>query len=132
MELPPESYWTAVANVVPQRPYGPGGQEIRPGTKHFAPGAKVYIIDWFAGTCTRVVAVGLHRQSKRMIRVVMAVDHLESFRAQVCYAPVVIAHINAHFAPPDDIRRLSQEFAEQLRDVLPIWKAEMQQPKPAA
>nr|GFD56498.1 hypothetical protein [Tanacetum cinerariifolium] len=45
MPQEPESYWTAVANIVRERPYGPGGAEIRLGTKHFAPGAKVYIID---------------------------------------------------------------------------------------
>jgi hypothetical protein len=34
--------WCPVANVVRERTYGPGGKEIRRGSKHFAPGAKLY------------------------------------------------------------------------------------------
>jgi hypothetical protein len=40
------SVWCIVANIVHERPYGPGGQEVRRGTKHFAPGAKVVILDF--------------------------------------------------------------------------------------
>ena len=69
----PESYWTAVGNIVRERPYGPGGTEIRFGTKHFAPGAKVYVINWYAGLCRRIVVVGLHRKSKRLITLALDV-----------------------------------------------------------
>ena len=116
------SYWTAVANVVPAKPHGPGCAETRLARAHFAPGAKVYIIDWFPGTCSRVVVVGLHRRTKRMIKLVFAVELLEYFRSQVCYVPAVIEQIDKHFSAAE-LHRLSQEFAEQLRDVLPIWKA---------
>ena len=118
-----ESYWTAVANVVQHRRYGPDGAETRPASVHFAPGAKIYVIDWFPGMCSRVVVVGLHRKTKRMIKLVFAVELLENFRSQVCYVPAVIELIKAHF-PADEIHRLNREFSEQLRDVLPIWKAE--------
>ncbi len=117
-----ESYWTAVANVVLARPVGAGGPPGRPASAHFAPGAKVYIIDWFPGTCSRVVIVGLHRRTKRMLKLVFAVELLENFRAQVCYVPAVIELIKTHF-PAAELHRLNREFAEQLRDVLPVWKA---------
>ncbi|HEY7093930.1 MAG TPA: hypothetical protein VH393_12160, partial [Ktedonobacterales bacterium] len=35
--------WTPVANIVEERSYGPEGAETRQGTKHFQPGAKVYV-----------------------------------------------------------------------------------------
>ena len=35
----PGPSWCAVANVVEDRPFGPGGVETRHGTRHFAPGA---------------------------------------------------------------------------------------------
>jgi hypothetical protein len=35
--------WAPVANIVEERSYGPGGAEARRGTKHFQPGAKVYV-----------------------------------------------------------------------------------------
>jgi hypothetical protein len=117
-----ESYWTAVANVVPARRYGIGSAEMRLASPHFAPGAKVYIIDWFPGTCSRVVVVGLHRQTKRLMKLVMAVELLENFKVKVCYVPAVIEKIKAHY-PPDEIHRLNREFAENLCEVLPIWKA---------
>jgi hypothetical protein len=118
-----ETYWTAVANVMPDRPYGPGGIERRPASKHFAPGAKVYIIDYFPGTCNRVMVVGLHCKTKRMIKLVFAVDFLENFKPKVCYTPAVISLIQEHFAS-DDITRLTKEFADFLCATLPFWKEE--------
>ena len=118
-----ESYWTAVANVILERPYGPGGTEIRYASNHFAPGTKVYIIDIFGGMCERVIIVGLHRKTKRMIKLVIAVELLENFKAKVCYVPAVIEKIKEHY-PPAGIHRLTQEFAQTLCEVLPIWKAD--------
>ena len=116
-------YWTAVANIVPERPFGPGGAAMRRASEHFAPGAKVYIIDWFSGTCSRVVVVGLHRQTKRMMKLVIAVELLENFRAKVCYVPAVIAKIEEHIRT-GTYSQLDQAFAENLCETLPIWKAE--------
>jgi hypothetical protein len=33
--------WCPLANVVAERRSGPGGAEVRQGTRHFTPGAKV-------------------------------------------------------------------------------------------
>jgi hypothetical protein len=117
------SYWTAEANVVSERPFGPGGAEMRPASKHFAPGAKVYIIDWFPGTCSRVVVVGLNRKTKRMMKLVVAVELLENFRAKVCYVPAVIAKIEEH-SQTGASSQLDKTLAETLCAVLPLWKAE--------
>lgn len=40
----PPSRWCLVGNVVEERPCGEGGKEIRRGTRHFAPGAKVHCL----------------------------------------------------------------------------------------
>jgi hypothetical protein len=127
------SYWTAVANIVRERPYGPGGAEIRLGTKHFAPGAKVYIIDWFPGTCERIAVVGLHRKAKQLIAIVIDVKLVENLRAKVCYAPAVIAKIKDYYQA-EDLSFLTQEFADTLCQTLPFWQAQEwrhAQPKPA-
>jgi len=35
--------WCPVAHMVAERPYGPGGGETKRGSRHFAPGAKLYV-----------------------------------------------------------------------------------------
>lgn len=119
----PESCWTAVANIVRERPYGPGGAEIRLGTKHFAPGAKVYIIGWFPGTCERITVVGLHRKAKQLIAIVIDVKLVENLRAKVCYVPAVIAKIK-DYHQTEDLSILTQEFADTLCKTLPFWQAQ--------
>ena len=58
-------YWVIIANVVKERPYGPGGIEKKEGTKLFRGGSKIHIIDWYPGTCDSVEVIGHHRKSKR-------------------------------------------------------------------
>jgi hypothetical protein len=123
----PESYWTAVGNIVRERPYGPGGADIRFGTKHFAPGAKVYIINWYAGLCRRIVVVGLHRKSKRLITLALDVRLVENLRPKVCYDPAVIAKLKEYFTPtpryhPGTLDSLTQAFAEQVCAAIPHWQ----------
>lgn len=122
-----ESYWTAVGNIVRERTYGPGGAETRLGTKHFAPGAKVYIINWYAGMCRRIIVVGLHRKSKRFITLALDVRLVENLRPKVCYDPAVIAKLKEHFSPkphfyPGTIESLTQSFAQRVCATIPQWQ----------
>jgi hypothetical protein len=125
-EVAPESCWTAVANIIRERPYGPGGAEIRYGTKHFAPGAKVYIIDWYAGMCKRIVVVGLQRKSKRYITLTIDVRLVENLRPKVCYDPTVIAKFKEHYSTPQGRSHyadwLTKEFAETVCESIPCWQ----------
>jgi hypothetical protein len=126
-EAPPESCWIAVANIIRERHYGPGGAEIRLGTKHFAPGAKVYIIDWYGGMCQRIVVVGLHRKSKRYITLTIDVRLVENLRPKVCYDPTVIAKFKEHYPskPQGRFRYtdwLTKEFAETVCQAIPHWQ----------
>lgn len=116
-----EAYWTALGNIVRERPFGPGGLETRLGTKHFAPGAKVYIIDWYAGMAERVIVIGQHRKSKKLIRLVIDVKLLETLRPKVCYSPAVIQKIKEHYSP-ERLSHLTREFAETICQTLPYWQ----------
>ncbi|MCA8830407.1 hypothetical protein [Hymenobacter pini] len=123
----PESYWTAVGNIIRERPYGPDGAETRYGTKHFAPGAKVYIIDWYPGMCESIVVVGQHRKSKRLITLSLDVRLVENLRAKVCYNPTVIAKFKEHYSPKahynaGPINALTKELAETMCRAIPQWQ----------
>lgn len=122
-----ESYWTAVGNIVRERPYGPSGAEIRLGTKHFAPGAKVYIIDWYGGMCQRIIVVGMHRKSKQLITLALDVRLVENLRAKVCYDPNAIAKFKQHYSHQSRTTRgslhgLSKENAEKVCQSIPYWQ----------
>ncbi len=97
--------WCVAANVVNERPYGPGGAEVRRGTRHFAPGAKVYVFHFFWGMGgEQVTVVGRHRKSRRFITLIMPAAHLANWRAELVYSPNVIRHVL-------DDRQVAGEFA---------------------
>lgn len=86
--------WCVAANVVRERPYGPGGGAVRRGTKHFAPGAKVFVFDFYWGMGgEQVTVVGRHRKSKRYITLTMRTAHLANWRAELVYSPHVIRQV---------------------------------------
>ena len=86
--------WCVAANVVPERPYGPGGAEVRRRTNHFSPGAKVHVVDFFWGVGgERVTVVGRHRGAKRFVTLHMDADHLANWRAELVYSPHIIGEV---------------------------------------
>jgi hypothetical protein len=64
--------------------------DIRHGTKHFAPGTKVYCFRplWGDGY-EKILVVGLGRRSRRYIAVVVSWTALTNWRAQLVYSPAV-------------------------------------------
>ena len=89
--------WCAVANVVESRPFGPGGIEIRHGTKHFAPGAKVYLITGYWGMGGRSVTVfGRRRGTHRFIKLDIRSDYLRNWRTELAYSPTVTGLLEEH------------------------------------
>ncbi len=86
----PAPFWCLVANVRAQRPSGPGGVEVRRGTKHFASGTKVYCFRplWGDGY-EKILVVGLSRRSRRYIAVVVSWRALTNWRAKLVYSPAV-------------------------------------------
>ena len=109
--------WCVVANVVMERPYGPGGVEKRRGTKHFAPGAKVYVYDFFWGVGgENVTVMGRHRKSHRFIQLSMPAKHLANWRAELVYSPAVAKVIreNAEFGSLDAGSERARRRAEEI------------------
>ena len=82
-----EGLWSVVANIKKERPFGPGGNETKVGTRQFRGGTKVYIAGCFPGMCNAVVAIGLHRHSRQWITCCVDVRHVENFRVRLVYHP---------------------------------------------
>ncbi len=86
--------WCVAANVLIERGYGPGGAEKRRGPKHFAPGAKVFVYEFFWGMGGEsVTVIGRHRKSHRFIRLTMPAKHLANWRAELVYSPYVARQV---------------------------------------
>jgi len=118
----PEPVWCVVANVITERPYGPDGAEIRSGTKHFRPGAKLYIIDAYSGMSENVIVIGRHRGSNLYCRMVVPVWHLENFRVKLAYSPQVIQLANEHFSTRRIKTGWSEQEALQMCEAFPLWQ----------
>jgi hypothetical protein len=83
-----------VANVAEETASGEGGLEVRAGARHFAAGAKVWVLppQWGDGGDQLIVA-GHHRGTRGrrgLARMVMPRRHLTGFRVQGVYSPAVI------------------------------------------
>ncbi|MFT9669976.1 hypothetical protein ACMZ5F_15785 [Streptomyces rhizosphaericola] len=86
----PEPLWLIAANVVRRRRYGDGGQELRPGTKAYRGGTKVYVIGARPGGHEQVTTVGPGRHTGAYITLDMATRHLHTFRATLVRSPAVL------------------------------------------
>lgn len=86
--------WCITANVVEQRPYGPGGEQARRGIRLFGPGAKVWVPDGYAGMgYETVVVIGRTRHSPRHAVVSVDTKFLTKFRVKLVYSPAVLHRI---------------------------------------
>jgi hypothetical protein len=113
--------WAAVANVREACRKGPGGAELRNGTKHFRGGAKVYVIDAFRGTCHTVTVIGQHRKSRKWMCLHMPAHHLENLRPKLVYSPTVQTMMREHYAASGRTEPPGREYVEELCAVLPHW-----------
>ena len=85
--------WAPVANIVEERSYGPGGAEARRGTRHFQPGAKVYVnVNTRLGHFKKMSfeVIGHHRASHRHVTMVVRASWLTRWRVELVYIPHVI------------------------------------------
>lgn len=90
-----EPVWLVAANVVAWRRCGVGGQELRPGTKCFEGGAKVYVAGAYWGPGgDRVTVVGRERHTGRWIVIDMATRHLHGFRPKLVHTPRVLERLS--------------------------------------
>ena len=81
--------WVVVVNVVTERMWGEN-REIRTGTKHFRPGAKIYVRQ---SKDESAVIVGRHRASAQWMQIWIPTRHLFNPRVELVYSPGVLAHL---------------------------------------
>ncbi|MFE2549687.1 hypothetical protein ACFXGI_14220 [Streptomyces sp. NPDC059355] len=88
-EDPLEPLWMLAANVVRWRRLGEGGQVLRPGTKTFAGGARVYVFDMPDGG-DHCLVVGRPRHTRRSVQAYVHTRHLHTFRPKLVRSPAVL------------------------------------------
>ncbi|MEU4217405.1 hypothetical protein [Actinoplanes sp. NPDC026623] len=93
-----------MANVVDERPAGPGGEETKRGLRIFRPDAKVYVVDGFGGMgWETVTVVGQARKSARWVTAHVQAKNLHNFRVKLVYTPASLRRITQLRRPkPDD------------------------------
>jgi len=116
--------WCPVANMVRERPYGPGGRELRRGSKHFAPGAKLYCFPalWGDGY-EQIQVIGRHRATHRYVKMIINEKWLTNWRVQLAYSP----HVIRELWPAWDGTERSHEKAQNLADSMNFRVREREQ-----
>jgi hypothetical protein len=83
--------WCPIANMTADRPYGPEGKERRPGSRHFAAGAKLYCFPGQGGDgYEQIQVVGRHRATHRYVSMIISSKWLVNRRVGLAYSPLVI------------------------------------------
>ena len=83
--------WCVVANVLAETLHGEGGEDVQRGLKHFAPGAKVWVLppQWGDGG-EKLVVVGRHRgRGNQQIRLVLDRRFLTNYRVKPLYQQAI-------------------------------------------
>ncbi|MGI5168476.1 hypothetical protein ACQEU3_29425 [Spirillospora sp. CA-253888] len=116
--------WCVVANVAPEVPFGPGGLELRRGTRHFSPGTRVWVLppQWGDGG-EQVYVIGRHRGSRRLVRLVMRRDRLVSFRARGVYSPAVLRLLTGEDEARGGPMFVSWTSREEVERAAAHWRA---------
>lgn len=85
-----------VGNIIGPHYWGEKG-EVRYGTKHFRPGAKVYCAFPYGGMGhERIRVFGKPRRQRRMIDIAIDTRYIKNFRLQKVYDKKVIAFIDKY------------------------------------
>ncbi len=82
--------WCLVGNIVEKHEFGEA-HELKYGTKHFRPGAKVFINLVYGGMGhEHILVIGVPRHMKNYIEVVIRRKFVCNFRVQRVYKPAVL------------------------------------------
>lgn len=85
-----EWQWCLVGNIVEEHEFGED-HVIKYGTKHFRPGAKVFINLVYGGMgYEKILVIGVPRHTKKYIEVVIWRKYVCNFRVQKVYKPAVL------------------------------------------
>lgn len=91
-----EFLWCIVGNIV-ETHYSKETNELKKGSKHFRPGAKVYCIPEFPGCAhDSIRVIGKPRKQKAMINIIISTKLITNFRLQKVYSPTLFDKISEH------------------------------------
>ncbi len=114
----PEPQWLVAARIVLWRRYGDMGQELRPGTKAYKGGAKVYVVSTHPGMGhEQLTTVGRGRHNGRWITIDTATRHLHSFRPRLVYTPAVLRRREEAACEPPMTREQAEQQAAMLERI---------------
>ncbi|MFD7264020.1 hypothetical protein [Streptomyces sp. NPDC059874] len=127
----PEPVWLVAANVVTWRRCGNDGQELRPGTKSFKGGAKVYVarVYWGPGG-DRLTVIGRARHTNRWIVINTATRHLHSFRPKLVHTPRVVERLSTTRNPDGFSADQAETYAATLEQYARQYRAEISPSSP--
>lgn len=110
--------WCLVGNIVETHEYGEE-HEIRKGTKHFPPGAKVYVNLVYGGMGHEfMLVIGKPRRQRGLIEVVIPSKYITNFRVQKVYSPALLKRMNNS---EHEWWGVSEEVHEELIEIAQIW-----------
>lgn len=82
--------WCLVGNIAGAHEYGEA-HEIKYGTKHFSAGTKVFVNLVYRGRGNeRIMVIGIPRNRRNYIEVVIPRKYVENFRVQKVFKPAVL------------------------------------------
>lgn len=91
-----EFEWCIVGNIVDKHHWGTE-KIIKHGTKHFAPGTKVYCLPEFGGMAhEKMRVIGKPRKRFRRINIVIPTKMITNFRVQKVYHPKIQFDVGSH------------------------------------
>lgn len=106
--------WCPVANMTSERPYGPGGQITKRGSKHFAPGAKLYfrrVMSYVPEP--QVEVVGRHRGSHRYVTMIVSLSWLENWHTDLVYSPYVARKLHPYWDGSPGSQSLAEHYVRE-------------------
>ena len=86
---PEPPFWAVATNIVQEHEFGEN-HEIRSGTKHFRPGAKVYVV--LRNARGRVEVVG-HSRGSRIIKIWTRREYLKNLSVELVYSATFVRHL---------------------------------------
>jgi len=105
--------WCVVANVRWKTAVEAGQQKSRTGTKHFAPGAKVYCFPTLWGDgYEQIKVIGRHRGSHRYVTMIIGAKYLTKWRAELVHSPHVIYKMKGHWDGTEQSKSRAQDLVQ--------------------
>ncbi|GEM_PF-6681080 len=107
--------WAVSARVRDAYPFGPGGLEIRNGTKKFRGKQKVYYQYGYWGMGGQaIIVIGRYRGKYKYISCAIRSAVLTDFRPELVYSPTIIEQLHFRYTDREDRDALTDEEIKEL------------------